>query len=163
MLYYGCTNFCCRCIMAQRWTIEEDYIVCKYCVENSFAFTSNVDIENIRLKLVKAGFPNRSNRAIKIRARDYDYLVGGYVDSPSMSDREREVVNLVYSGLQVSSWIDSYVEKLYRASEFVDAVNGYFDPNGNNVLQYLDIGEVTVQPSFYNILDELLEKYYVKH
>ena len=38
--------------MAQRWSINEDIIVCKYCIENPWAYSSDIDIENI----AEAGF-----------------------------------------------------------------------------------------------------------
>lgn len=63
--------------MAQRWLFEEDYIVCKYCLENRWAFSSDVEIELIKSLLEQAGFSSRSNVAIKQRARNYDYLIGG--------------------------------------------------------------------------------------
>lgn len=38
-----------------------------------------------------------------------------------------------------------------------------FDDKRLDMHQYLAIGEVEMKPSFYDILDELLEKYYAKH
>ncbi len=149
--------------MAKRWSINEDYIVCKYCVENQCAFTNDVDIEEMRSKLEKAGFSNRSASAIKTRARNYDYLIGGYVDSPCMSDRECEVLDLVYGGMQRSRWIDRYIEEIYRPIECADDIYYSFGHEAPNMSQFLDIGEVEAQPSFYDVLDELLEKYYAKH
>ena len=149
--------------MARRWSLDEDYIVCKYCVENRWAFTSEVDIEEMQSKLKKAGFPNRSARAIKTRARNYEYLIGGYVGSPCITNREREVLELVCSGLQMSHWIDRYVEEIYRPNDIVDDVGCSFDYTDSDMSQYLPIGEVDTRPSFYEVLDELLEKYYAKH
>ena len=149
--------------MAQRWSLNEDYIVCKYCVENRWAFTSDVDIEQIQSKLERAGFSNRSARAIKTRARNYDYLIGEYVESPCMTTHEREVLDIVYSGKQLSNWIDRYVEEVFRPNDSVDDIGYTFDDKRSDMHQYLAIGEVEMKPSFYDILDELLEKYYAKH
>jgi DNA-binding Xre family transcriptional regulator len=148
--------------MAKRWSLNEDYIVCKYCVENRWAFTSDVDIEAMQSKLKKAGFSDRSARAIKIRARDYDYLTGGYVESPSMTNREREVLDLVYNGMQLSHCIDEYVEEIYQPNDSVD-ISYTFDHKDTDMYQYLSIGELEVKPTFYATLDELLKKYYAKH
>ena len=149
--------------MAQRWSLNEDYIVCKYCVENRWAFTSDVDIEQIQLKLERAGFSNRSARAIKTRARNYDYLIGEYVESPCMTTQEREVLDIVYSGKQLSHCIDRYVEEVFRPNDSVDDSGYTLDDKRSDMHQYLAIGEVEMKPSFYDILDELLEKYYAKH
>ena len=54
--------------MAQRWSVNEDIIVCKYCIENPWAYSSDVDVEMISAKLETAGFPPRSKNAIKQRA-----------------------------------------------------------------------------------------------
>lgn len=77
MLYYGNTKFVWRYIMAKRWTMAEDLIVYKYCVENRWAFSSDTDIEMISKLLKEAGFASRSNIAIKKRASDYDNLISG--------------------------------------------------------------------------------------
>lgn len=148
--------------MAKRWSLNEDYIVCKYCVENRWAFSSDVDIEIIRSKLVKAGFPNRSNLAIKTRARNYDYLIGGYVDSPRTTSQEREVLELVYGGMQTAHWIDARVAEIYNPEMLFD--DDYtMNDSGSNMTKYLPIGEVIVEPSYCNVLNELMEKYYAKH
>ena len=54
--------------MAQRWSANKDIIICKYCIENPWVCSSNVDVEEISTKLEAAGFPSRSKSAIKQRA-----------------------------------------------------------------------------------------------
>ena len=63
--------------MAQRWTMAEDLILYKYCVENRWASSRDMDIEIIGGLLREAGFSSRSNISIKNRARDYDRLISG--------------------------------------------------------------------------------------
>lgn len=62
--------------MAQRWTMAEDRIIYKYCVENRWAFSSDDEVECMKAMLEDAGFLSRSSMAIKNRAREYDSLIG---------------------------------------------------------------------------------------
>ena len=50
--------------MAKRWSINEDIIICKYCVENPWAYSSDEDVDGIATKLEAAGFSPRSIGAI---------------------------------------------------------------------------------------------------
>jgi DNA-binding Xre family transcriptional regulator len=61
--------------MAKRWSLNEDIIVCKYCIENLWAYSSDVDIEGIADKLEVAGFASRSKSAIRQRAYAYELLL----------------------------------------------------------------------------------------
>ena len=63
--------------MAQRWSVNEDIIICKYCIENPWAYSSDTDIEGIATKLEVAGFISRSKSAIKQRAYAYEILSEG--------------------------------------------------------------------------------------
>ena len=75
--------------MAQRWTMAEDLIVYKYCVENRWAFSSDTDVEIMGGLLKDAGFTLRSNIAIKKRARDFDDMIAGRY-SPYISEAIRD-------------------------------------------------------------------------
>jgi hypothetical protein len=76
--------------MAQRWTMAEDHVIYKYCVENRWAFSSDVEIELMKSLLEEAGFPSRTNIAIRKRAREYDCLiVGEYSPYATSQIRER--------------------------------------------------------------------------
>ena len=75
--------------MAQRWTMAEDYIIYKHCVDNRWAFSSDDEIELMKSRLEKAGFSHRSDLAIKKRAREYDSLIGGW-HSPYTTNQFRE-------------------------------------------------------------------------
>ena len=54
--------------MAQRWSLNEDIIICKYCIENPWAYSSDMDIENMAVRLEVVGFEPRSRSAIRQRA-----------------------------------------------------------------------------------------------
>lgn len=148
--------------MAQRWSFEEDYIVCKYCIENRWAYSSDVDIENIKSLLEQYGYLSRSNLAIKTRARNYEYMVGG-TTPPSTTNQEREVLEVVYSAIQKSKWIERYVEDVYRPGEIIVDLDYCITGKIQNASQYLPIEPIEIKKTFYEVLDELLEKYYEKH
>ena len=148
--------------MAQRWSLEEDYIVCKYCVENRWAFSSDVEIDLIKSLLEEAGFSTRSNIAIKNRARNYDYLISN-VDAPYATDQEREVLDIVYSGRQRFDFIQRYVKELYCSDDLKGETEEYLEYNAKNTSSYLPLSTLEVKPAFYYVLNELLEKYYAKH
>lgn len=148
--------------MAQRWTFEEDYIVCKYCIENRWAYSSDVDVENIKALLEQYGYLSRSNLAVKKRARNYEYMIGG-TTPPSTTNQEREVLEVVYSAIQKSNWIERYVEEEYRPGETTDDLDYCITGKIQNSSQYLPIEPIEIKKTFYEVLDELLEKYYEKH
>ena len=75
--------------MAQRWTMAEDHIIYKYCVDNRWAFSSDDEIESMKLLLAEAGFSHRSSLAIRKRAREYDSLIAGWY-SPYTTNQIRE-------------------------------------------------------------------------
>lgn len=74
--------------MARIWTMAEDRIIYKYCVENRWAFSGDDEIESMKSLLEEAGFLHRSNLAIKKRAREYDSLIGGWY-SPYTTNKIR--------------------------------------------------------------------------
>ena len=41
--------------MAQRWTLNEDIVVCKYCIENPWAYDSDEHMGVLATKLEKIG------------------------------------------------------------------------------------------------------------
>jgi DNA-binding Xre family transcriptional regulator len=148
--------------MAKRWTIEEDYIVCKYCMENRWAFSSDIDIEIMGDLLQKAGFSSRSKIAIKKRARNYEDLIANVL-TPYATNQEYYVLEMLYSQPQTYSWIDQYIAEVYRPGELIESLGIYLEDNVLNVSNYLPIENTEVKTSFYNVLDELLEKYYDKY
>jgi DNA-binding Xre family transcriptional regulator len=148
--------------MAKRWTIEEDYIVCKYCMENRWAFSSDIDIEIMGDLLQKAGFSSRSKIAIKKRSRNYDDLIA-HIPTPYATNQEYYVLEMLYIQPQTYSWIDQYIAEVYRPGELIESLGIYLEDNVLNVSNYLPIENTEVKTSFYNVLDELLEKYYDKY
>ena len=61
--------------MAKRWSINEDIIICKYCIENPWAYGGDEHIDIMSAKLENAGYVSRSKSAIKQRAYAYEILL----------------------------------------------------------------------------------------
>ena len=67
--------------MAKRWSFEEDYIVCKFCMEQQYENIAYGLLDELSNRLVEAGFERRSSPAIYKRAKDFTYLLRGW-ESP---------------------------------------------------------------------------------
>lgn len=61
--------------MAQRWSINEDIIICRYCLRNPGAYGDMTHIGHIATHLIEAGYEERSNRSIQHRAYTFDILI----------------------------------------------------------------------------------------
>lgn len=63
--------------MAKRWSLKEDYIVCKFSYENAWKCISTEELHGLMLELKEAGFSSRSKAAVNKRVRDYQCLFCG--------------------------------------------------------------------------------------
>jgi hypothetical protein len=62
--------------MAQRWSFEEDYIVCKYCVEQEgYRWLGDKEVAEMMDRLHAAGFTARSEKIVLRRAKQYQELI----------------------------------------------------------------------------------------
>ena len=61
--------------MAKTWSLNEDIIVCKYCMENRGAYGNKEHIRNIAINLEEYGYEERSMRSIEHRAYAFDILI----------------------------------------------------------------------------------------
>lgn len=66
--------------MAQRWSFEEDYIVCQFSFEYLCRYVSRKELDLLILELKERGFADRSFNAIKRRVRDYQEVFVGRPD-----------------------------------------------------------------------------------
>ena len=98
--------------MAQRWSANEDIIICKYCIENPWAYSSNVDVEEISTKLEAAGFPPRSKSAIKQRAYAYEILLEGRKLSCVTNQVEKVYQMIGMNNQQMLNGIKSYIARV---------------------------------------------------
>ena len=109
--------------MAQRWSVNEDIIVCRYCKENPWAYSSDVDVEGISTKLEAAGFSSRSISAIKQRAYAYEILLEGRRLS-CVTDQVEYVYRMIgIENQQMTQGIKSYIREVYKpkdVSEILD-------------------------------------------
>ena len=101
--------------MAQRWSVNEDIIICKYCAENPWAYSSDYDVEMMTTSLLEAGYAPRSSGAIRKRAYYYQVLSGGG-ELSRMPNQIVMVYNILFRehGLQE---IESYIENTYNTDE----------------------------------------------
>lgn len=109
--------------MAQRWSINEDIIVCKYCIKNPWAYSSDIDIENIADKIEVAGYASRSASAIRQRAYAYEILLQGRKLSCVTDQVERVYKTLGIESQQMTYGIKSYIREVYKPeddSKFLD-------------------------------------------
>ena len=112
--------------MAQRWSVNEDIIVCKYCKENPWAYSSDVDVEGIATKLEAARFPSRSKSAIRQRAYAYEILLEGRRLSCVSKQVERVYQMIGTENNQILQGIKSYIKEVYRpqdASEILETTS----------------------------------------
>lgn len=109
--------------MAQRWSANEDIIICKYCIENPWAYSSNVDIEEISTKLEAAGFPPRSKSAIKQRAYAYEILLEGRRLSCVTNQVEKVYQMIGMENQQMLRGIKSYIREVYRPKDTLEILD----------------------------------------
>lgn len=108
--------------MAQRWSLNEDIIVCKYCIENPWAYSSDVDVDGIAAKLEIAGFEARRKSAIRQRAYAYELLL-----EQRQSSHISKQVMMVYDELagekaKRNQRIKPYIKEVYKPQEHVDII-----------------------------------------
>lgn len=106
--------------MAQRWSINEDIIVCKYCIENPWAYSSDIDIENMVAEMEAVGYAPRSASAIRQRAYAYQSLLGD-----SYLSRMPEQIIMVYESVsgennQSLKGIKSYIREVYNPNATIE-------------------------------------------
>lgn len=66
--------------MAQRWSFEEDYIVCRFSFDYIGRYVSRKELDSLIFELKEHGFTNRSFNAINRRVQDYQEVFIGRPD-----------------------------------------------------------------------------------
>ena len=146
--------------MAQRWTLKEDYIVCKFVYEHD-VFISAQDLHCLVSELKENGF-DRGKVAVNKRVYNYQYLLTNR-EAIYATDQERKVAEAFNSNSQQLNWIGEYVERVYCQDKSTDNFDTVLSGTSQKSTQYLTIETIDVKTSFYNVFDELLNKYYEKH
>ncbi len=113
--------------MAQRWSVNEDIIVCKYCIENPWAYSSDFDVEGIATTLADLGFEHRSTGAIRKRAYDYEILREKCQRS-SIPKQVSMVYEMITHGkAETHKSVKAYIEEIYNPGESAE----WFDEDGH--------------------------------
>lgn len=104
--------------MADRWSLREDYIVCKFAYEHAWEKISIELLDCLMSQLDEAGFSSRSNTAVNKRVRDYQLLFNGCELS-----HVSQQVRLVYQSYldkvnnpDLNKSIKSYISETYDPS-----------------------------------------------
>ena len=108
--------------MAQRWSVNEDIIICKYCIENPWAYSSDNHIDIMAASLEKVSKEPRSKRAIQQRAYAYEILLEGRRLS-CVSNQVAAVYDmLTMENEQITQGIKSYIKEVYKPQGDSDAL-----------------------------------------
>jgi len=109
--------------MSKRWSLNEDIIVCKYCIENPWAYRSEDDVETMVSKLEEAGFEVRSRSAVLKRAYAYEILL----ENRLLPSIPRQII-MVY-GMMSSDRaerfqeVKSYIREVYKPNENTEIID----------------------------------------
>ena len=102
--------------MAQRWSINEDIIICQYCMENQWAYSSDYDIEMMTASLVEVGYAPRSSGAMRKRAYYYQTLCIRW----ELSYIPNQVV-MIYDTL--------FGENSHKRQEIKSCIDAFYNPD----------------------------------
>ena len=150
--------------MAQRWSVKEDYIVCKYTYEKKAMALYEEGYAELSLILKENGFPARSQVAITKRVREYICLFLGE-QSPYLNEQISSVFSTFMERLQnrdMQGRIKSYIKETYNPAaandEVIDSsLASSFNLNGalatENYIHTLDFNE-----TFPMVLQKFLDK-----
>ena len=108
--------------MARRWSFNEDIIICKYCIENPWAYGSDEHIDIMATKLEKAGGKPRSKSAIQQRAYAYEILLEGRRLSCVSEQATMVYEMLARENIQMTYGIKSYIREVYRPQEVLETL-----------------------------------------
>ena len=146
--------------MAKRWSFEEDYIVCKFCMEQQYEDIVFGLLAELVERLVEAGFERRSSPAVYKRAKDFTYLLRGW-DALYAADQVRAIYR---------AWL-SRRERTLQIEELKPNSNQtqYSFDDGNSIYESGLLGEnrssinhlVTLEPvapAFKDLLVSFIEK-----
>lgn len=140
--------------MAQRWTFEEDYIICKWAYEYMYSDASNQKIECLILELKERGLVGRSKKSIENRIQAYFSVFHGEANS----DITEQIESIAYAYLnKASSSIHIKDQQTYSYHEITvsedDALSDYtdlFDSKRQHLDNYVSLRPVA--PSFKDLL-----------
>ena len=124
--------------MASRWTMREDYIVCKYAYERPWKVLTDEQYNELMSELQQQGFCARSKVAVDKRVRDYQLLFHGW-PSPYATRQVLAVCQTVMNQVDnpdVYKRIKSYIRETFNANE-PSSANAFFAGENDNTMHYV--------------------------
>lgn len=120
--------------MAKRWSINEDIIICLYCMGHPGAYSDITDANHIAHLLQEAGYEPRSIRSIQHRAYAFEIVREGR-QLPYASEQVAEVYKvLADERTNKHQEIAACIRELYNPNE--ETVAELPDLNPDNIIEY---------------------------
>lgn len=110
--------------MSRRWSVNEDIIICKHCIENPSAYSSDEHIDIMAASLKKASREPRSKSAIQQRAYAYEILLEGRRLSCVSNQVAAVYEMLAMENKQIIQGIKSYIKEVYKPKEDSGTLEG---------------------------------------
>lgn len=146
--------------MAQRWTFEEDFIICKFSYEYAHISVLDEDLDFLILELKEHGYDSRGIGAVKKRVRDYQNLFVGY-DVPRVAEQVKSIYKAYLDRKENPKRIEE-IQRYINQTYVPEDANDLWDESGSfayqltNMHRYVGIGPVA--PSFKEQLLEYIKK-----
>lgn len=111
--------------MAQRWSFEEDIIICKYCIENAGMCLRDFHLEEMADRLKRGGFVPRSKAAIRNRAYVYLNLIDGHqlFCTPRNAKYIYNELYVLSTNTDMVQSIRYYIKEFYNPNECAKKIN----------------------------------------
>lgn len=147
--------------MAQRWSFKEDFIIAKYCFENPWAYSSDWDVDEMVKLLKVAGYENRTNSAVKNRARDYETLHHNW-EYPNISKQERKVYTLVDSISNEERFFKNIPLYMSKKGQEEDLLDERLSLSFDGAEQLIAVELPKPAPAFQYVLEEMIDRFYMR-
>ena len=147
-------------VMASKWTIREDYIVCKYSYEHAWKNLTIEQLNELMGRLENNGFNSRSKTAVDKRVHDYQCLFRGmkspYATSQVVSIYQ-EYMNRI-NNPQLYQSIKAFVSETFKpidesASESVPSTLFSEEKNSTNYIHTIEYSS-----TFPMVLQKFIDK-----
>lgn len=147
-------------VMASKWTIREDYIVCKYSYEHAWKNLTIEQLNELMGRLENNGFNSRSKTAVDKRVHDYQCLFRGmkspYATSQVVSIYQ-EYMNRI-NNPQLYQSIKAFVLETFKpadesASESVPSTLFSEEKNSTNYIHTIEYSS-----TFPMVLQKFIDK-----
>lgn len=133
--------------MAQSWTFEEDYIVCKFYLEHTQSWKEN--IESLMALLRENDFLSRDKGSVRMRVQNYESLhTGKGLSNASKQSRD------IYASMSKRITDPGKYQTLHSQLDSIASVNLSSAPT--NLLSYIKVGP-PLGESFYKVFRRFLD------